>query len=230
VLGRFPSLDPKSDEFEWVSPYNYAENSPIACIDFWGLQKVYYMNGVNKKKGFDNSYKAARSTTSGKAFTKALRSQKHYDIVYFELKGTTNSGVSTVLSSENDDVRKTLKKPTVSSGLRPKPFDDYFKKNPGKELLLIGVDLHTDNDENNAEKVVNDGEVILHEENHAMDNLTGEEDSMGEDHEQWFGENTGYSPDAETIKNDPKYKDTKAYKAVMELYNWVNSNIREDEY
>jgi len=84
------------------------------------------MNGVNKKKGFDNSYKAARSTTSGKAFTKALKSQKHYDVVYFELKGTTNSGVSTVLNSENDDVRKTLRNPNVSSGLSPEPFDDYF--------------------------------------------------------------------------------------------------------
>ena len=38
VIGRFPSLDPKADEFAWVSPYNYAENSPIANIDLWGLQ------------------------------------------------------------------------------------------------------------------------------------------------------------------------------------------------
>jgi len=38
VLGRFPSLDPKADEFNWVSPYNYAENRPIDGIDLWGLQ------------------------------------------------------------------------------------------------------------------------------------------------------------------------------------------------
>jgi RHS repeat-associated protein len=41
-LGRFPSLDPKADEFAYVSPYNYAENSPIDGIDLWGLQYVRY--------------------------------------------------------------------------------------------------------------------------------------------------------------------------------------------
>lgn len=40
ALGRFPSLDPKADEFEWVSPYNYAENNPTTGIDLWGLQFV----------------------------------------------------------------------------------------------------------------------------------------------------------------------------------------------
>jgi hypothetical protein len=31
-------LDPKADDFPWVNPYNYAENSPIANVDLWGLQ------------------------------------------------------------------------------------------------------------------------------------------------------------------------------------------------
>ena len=38
AIGRFPSLDPKADDFEWVSPYNYAENRPINGVDLWGLQ------------------------------------------------------------------------------------------------------------------------------------------------------------------------------------------------
>ena len=38
VLGRFPSLDPLANKFEWVSPYNYAENRPINGIDLYGLQ------------------------------------------------------------------------------------------------------------------------------------------------------------------------------------------------
>jgi RHS repeat-associated protein len=38
VIGRFPSLDPLADEFEYLSPYNYASNSPITNIDLWGLQ------------------------------------------------------------------------------------------------------------------------------------------------------------------------------------------------
>jgi RHS repeat-associated protein len=48
-IGRFPSLDPLADEFAWVSPYNYAENSPIANIDLWGLQTFYVMT-------FDGGY------------------------------------------------------------------------------------------------------------------------------------------------------------------------------
>lgn len=36
------SVDPISDEFPWVSTYNYAENEPIANIDLWGLQKISY--------------------------------------------------------------------------------------------------------------------------------------------------------------------------------------------
>jgi hypothetical protein len=40
VLGRFPSIDPIAEQFEWVSSYNYAENEPIACVDWHGLQKV----------------------------------------------------------------------------------------------------------------------------------------------------------------------------------------------
>lgn len=39
-IGRFPSLDPLADKFNWVTPYNYAENSPVANIDLWGLQAV----------------------------------------------------------------------------------------------------------------------------------------------------------------------------------------------
>ncbi|NPD86847.1 hypothetical protein HNS38_18945, partial [Lentimicrobium sp. L6] len=39
-LARFPSLDPVADKFAYVSPFNYAENSPISNIDLWGLQAV----------------------------------------------------------------------------------------------------------------------------------------------------------------------------------------------
>lgn len=49
-IGRFPSLDPLADKFVWVSPYNYAENSPIANIDWWGLQAVRSTGDPNKQQ------------------------------------------------------------------------------------------------------------------------------------------------------------------------------------
>jgi len=43
-IGRFTGVDPIAEQFPWVSVYNYAENSPIANIDLWGLQSFpsYY--------------------------------------------------------------------------------------------------------------------------------------------------------------------------------------------
>jgi RHS repeat-associated protein len=44
AVGRFMSVDPMADAFGWVSPFNYAENSPIANIDLYGLQKESVVN------------------------------------------------------------------------------------------------------------------------------------------------------------------------------------------
>jgi RHS repeat-associated protein len=38
-IGRFIGVDPISDEFPFVTTFNYAENEPIANIDLHGLQK-----------------------------------------------------------------------------------------------------------------------------------------------------------------------------------------------
>ncbi len=40
AIGRFTGVDPIADKFAWVSPYNYAENEPIANIDLWGFTKI----------------------------------------------------------------------------------------------------------------------------------------------------------------------------------------------
>lgn len=45
-IGRFIGVDPISDKFPHVNTYNYAENSPIANIDLWGLQ-VFSIHGTN---------------------------------------------------------------------------------------------------------------------------------------------------------------------------------------
>ena len=40
AIGRFPSVDPIISEFPYLTPYNYASNSPVTNIDLWGLQGV----------------------------------------------------------------------------------------------------------------------------------------------------------------------------------------------
>jgi len=45
-LGRFTCLDPIADQFRHVTPYNYAENKVINCIDLWGLQAVQVSAGA----------------------------------------------------------------------------------------------------------------------------------------------------------------------------------------
>ena len=47
-LGRFTCTDPLADKFVWVSPYNYAENSPIANLDLWGLQAWPFQRNWNQ--------------------------------------------------------------------------------------------------------------------------------------------------------------------------------------
>jgi RHS repeat-associated protein len=44
-IGRFICLDPLASKFPWVTPYNYAENSPISNLDLWGLQAFPFMLG-----------------------------------------------------------------------------------------------------------------------------------------------------------------------------------------
>jgi len=42
AMARFTGVDPISDQFAFVSTYNYAENSPVKYIDLHGLQKALY--------------------------------------------------------------------------------------------------------------------------------------------------------------------------------------------
>jgi len=45
TLGRFSGIDPIAEDYYYVTPYNYAENEPIANIDLWGLQKFKVTDG-----------------------------------------------------------------------------------------------------------------------------------------------------------------------------------------
>lgn len=46
-LGKFFSMDPIAREFAWNSPYAFAENDVIRCIDMEGLEKVIIFGGAD---------------------------------------------------------------------------------------------------------------------------------------------------------------------------------------
>lgn len=47
ALGRFLSVDPISNEFPWLTPYQFASNRPILAIDIDGLEAYDAPNSVN---------------------------------------------------------------------------------------------------------------------------------------------------------------------------------------
>ena len=42
-LGRFLSVDPLSKSYPWYTPYQFAGNKPIQCIDLDGLEEYYIL-------------------------------------------------------------------------------------------------------------------------------------------------------------------------------------------
>ena len=50
-LGKFLSVDPISGKFPFYSPYHFAGNSPIMCLDMDGAEDVSYLYKQNKEGG-----------------------------------------------------------------------------------------------------------------------------------------------------------------------------------
>jgi len=85
----------------FVTPYNYAENSPIANIDLWGLQKLFFQKALDKNQAFQMSYNAQRQTSLGKEFTQRLENQNKFDVMYFQFDATQEGVFRTATSFED---------------------------------------------------------------------------------------------------------------------------------
>jgi RHS repeat-associated protein len=222
ALGRFTCLDPIAEKFYHVTPYNYAENSPIANIDLWGLQKVYFMKGLGKNQTFVDSYSAARSTTLGKEFMRNLESQKAYDVMFVEITQGHHDGrhkeISSLKAAKNalHPAGPYNGKDPDFSNLSIEDFENYFDNNPEKKILLMGIDVKGGSAEAGND-ILETGETIVHEEQHANTYLTGERKTNAEVHKDYHGNYTTDSPNAHEIKSNPKYEGTKARKTVDEL-------------
>lgn len=51
-VGRFLSLDPKADAFTALSPYAYAANSPVSCIDENGEGPIFVIASLTETESF----------------------------------------------------------------------------------------------------------------------------------------------------------------------------------
>jgi len=49
AIAKFLSVDPLAPEYPWYTPYQFAGNMPISCIDLDGLENLYYQITFNVK-------------------------------------------------------------------------------------------------------------------------------------------------------------------------------------
>jgi len=142
VLGRFPSLDPLSDKFVWVSPYNYAENSPIANIDLWGLQK-FSVHLLESKEGITAISTLEQLTTKDKLIKLDIKNMKKdepgYNTVYRNVRHHAKD-----FSYSSDEVRQKktdalLAKKIFNDAPTFSLHTDNVSKEPEYEELSEGI-------------------------------------------------------------------------------------------
>ena len=219
-MGRFICSDPLADKFHWVSPYNYAENSPIANIDWWGLQKVWFQAGLKENKAYMKAYNAQRKTTLGKQFSSTLKNQSKYNVLYITYSYSNefpSEGVTT--SFKNYESFKKSSKGYLKS-INKEGLKVCFEDG-AKELIVIGIS-NQNKDENNKAQVKDAAYDLNHEEGaHGIDYVDDGEENVSQEveHDQYYGtnENSYYSPSDEDVKTDPKYKGSPAQQNYKEI-------------
>jgi len=115
-IARFMTTDPlivNQQKYCWLSPYQFAGNSPIANIDLDGLENVYYGDAM-KLKGFASSSSLMLSTDEGiQAQTKIWNTENSkikHDVYFVPLNAQAyskiTSGSSATISFKNDHISK----------------------------------------------------------------------------------------------------------------------------
>ncbi len=224
ALVRFIGVDPIAESFYHVSPYNYAENSPIANIDLWGLQKVFFQYALDRSEGFNKAYDAQRQTSGGKEFSKALSNQSKYNVFYYSFDAIPD-GKNNVVENKDDFLRqKASDTYGTLKALGDNELDAAFEDGE-KGVMLIGVYKAEKTDAENDAQVTEKTSTLNHEEDaHGTEVLKdGRKDDNNESgHKKYFGESTTYSPDHYQLLKDDKYKGTKARQQAEEIEKIIN--------
>jgi RHS repeat-associated protein len=220
VLGRFIGIDPLAEKYNWVTPYNYAENSPISNIDLWGLQKVFFQKGLENNDKFQKAYSVQRQTSGGKKFQSKLESQKSYNVMYV----TMNNRYSTdgFLKTVKDMQQFEKAKAGADNNNLKLLSSEEVKKNmeDGKSLILIGVNSGKLNETKEGAYELNHEEVA-----HGISTLDGKEgkNKNEDDHEAYIGKWETYSPTIDEIQTKDEYKGTTVQQQLNEIDNIIRN-------
>jgi RHS repeat-associated protein len=75
AVAKFTGIDPLASKYHWLTPYNYAENSPVANIDLWGLQRYFAADGSLLGQVGDNTdVRVVNSTMTNQQATEHIQS------------------------------------------------------------------------------------------------------------------------------------------------------------
>jgi RHS repeat-associated protein len=247
-LGRFLSVDPLTTKYPWYTPYQFAGNKPTQAIDLDGLEEKLMSGELSSSKLWKPFLEVLNKTEVQQTFNKALLSQNKIDVFYYTFEYTPDpktgydgpQGQTDYLSGATGNLNLSDKYQNPQFSNLSESDVALIKERlaSGKGVIMIGLNKHdVDNaalryiaDKNNAKNdVVEVGETVVHEEDaHAKRMLkTGGDYSTGvKDHKKYFGDETISSPTTKGLKENPKYKDTKALKNLKQVEKAVNSSIK----
>lgn len=111
-LGKFLSVDPLTKDYPFLTPYQFASNTPIQAIDLDGLEKLYYLgafdkggkstllNVLNQSKTFSNAIKsfqnASKNSDNNAILIEGVSGNNRAVTMYFP-----NSQLKEILKSED---------------------------------------------------------------------------------------------------------------------------------
>jgi hypothetical protein len=144
-LGKFLSVDPLSDDFPWLSCYQFAGNRPICSIDFDGLEDIFFMDSFLKNEG-QAIFDKLNSTDLGKGLVDLFKLET--PITIGPLKYPENQGydifITSVLMSPNGSTYPSL---NPNSTIYRRVLHNYEEQTPEdanklmtfQEIALEGI-------------------------------------------------------------------------------------------
>jgi RHS repeat-associated protein len=245
-LGRFLSVDPLAKKFAFYSPYQYAGNKPIWCIDLDGLEDITFQKSLQNR----TSFKVAYETTLGSGVIQetmtVIKKQTEFDVVFVEFNPlrTFGGGVATDYGWEGNASVVTSKadwqKDWVAHHI---PFSEIEQSiNSGKSVIVVGISQYvlseydnlTDQDVlegKDLSAVLNTSSVIAHEFNaHVLGMIKGTHIDGATDHELYNGIRSNYSPENRELFTEPKYSKSKAAKDVKKLWKYIMESFIIDQF